>query len=184
MRQQFRTATSAAGVLLLCAFAVPYAANAADKADSDEVSSLLSSAKTQAYQVREDAAQLEAFTRTNASWESHAATVGQMREHINALGKEEAKLAGARDEASPWQQVAIDRIRPLLKELASNTEATINFLNKNRKQLTTGDYKDYVEANADLSSRLSEMIGDFVDYGRTKDRLERLTKKLEVPSVE
>jgi len=52
-------------------------------------------------------------------------------------------------------------------------------LNQNPKRLWTGDYKDYVEANADLAAQLSEMIGDFVDYGKTKHRFERLASKLE-----
>ena len=40
--------------------------------------------------------------------------------------------------------------------------------------------KDYYEANADYSTDLAKMIADFVDYGQTKDRLERLQSKLEI----
>jgi hypothetical protein len=40
------------------------------------------------------------------------------------------------------------------------------------------EYKDYLEANADYATDLAAMIADFVDYGRTKQRLERLAAKL------
>lgn len=184
MKLQVRTATSAAAFLFVFAFATPPVGRAAATADSESVSNLLSEAKTQAFQVREDASTLETYTRMTVGWESHAATVTQMREHINALGRQSTKLDEAKASASPWQAAAIDRIRPLLKELASNTENTINLLNKNKRQLTTGAYKEYVEANADMASRLAEMIGDFVDYGKTKDRFEKLSKKLELPTSE
>jgi len=38
-----------------------------------------------------------------------------------------------------------------------------------------------MEANADYATDLAAMIGDFVDYGKTRDRLERLSNKLEIP---
>jgi hypothetical protein len=38
----------------------------------------------------------------------------------------------------------------------------------------------YLEANADASQHLASLTADFVDYGRTKQRLERLTDKLEL----
>jgi hypothetical protein len=40
--------------------------------------------------------------------------------------------------------------------------------------------RDYLEANADYAGDLAAMAGDFVDYGKTKQRLQRLTDKLEV----
>ena len=45
------------------------------------------------------------------------------------------------------------------------------------------NHKDYLKANADYATDLATMIGDFVDYGRVKQRLERLATKLEVPPV-
>ena len=44
-------------------------------------------------------------------------------------------MQAARADAKPWHQDAIDRITPVLKELASNTEAVINHLNATPKQL-------------------------------------------------
>jgi len=152
--------------------------------DSEQVSKLLSDAKTQAFQLKEDAITMEAYTRMTSDWESHSIVVNQMKEHINAAGKTLAKLEELRDSASPWQQTAIDRIKPLLKEIASSTTTVINFINKKPTRLFNTEYKDYIEANADNADRLSRLVADFVDYGNTKNRLDRLTSKLEISGGE
>ena len=60
--------------------------------DSEQVSKLLSEAKTQAFQLKEDASTMEAYTRSNLGWESHAAAIEQMKEHINAAGRTQAPV--------------------------------------------------------------------------------------------
>ena len=107
--------------------------------------------------------------------------ITQIKEHVNALERQAAKLNDLRNTASPSQKTVIDRIIPFLNELEGYTSAVIDRLNENPKRLNTPEYKDYLEANADYSADLATMIADFVDYGRTKERLERLTDKLEVP---
>jgi hypothetical protein len=151
-----------------------------DPADSEEVSTLLAEARTQAYQLSVDAATMESYTRSNLSWETHAAAITQMRAHINAAGRTLAKLEEVRKTASSWQGTAIDRIRPLLKEIASNTQTVIDYLNENPKRLFVAEYKDHIETNADVAGQLSAMIADFVNYGNTKERLKRLSAKLEL----
>jgi len=51
-----------------------------------------------------------------------------------------------------------------------------------RKKHTPAEYQDYLEANADYASDLAAMIGNFVDFGKTKDRMQRLGNKLEIPA--
>ena len=157
------------------------AANAAIVPDSEHVAKLLSEAKTMAFQIKEDAVAMEGYTRMNVSWESHAIAINQIREHVNALEKHEAKLKDARNAASPWQKTAIDRIVPYLDELEGYTSAIIERINDQPKRLFTDEYKDFLQANADYATDLAAMIGDFVDYGKTKDRVERLGNKLEIP---
>jgi hypothetical protein len=156
-------------------------AKAADPSDSEQVSKLLSEAKTLAFQVKEDADLMEGFTRMNVSLESHAVAINQIRDHVNALGRHVTKLKDARSSASPWQRTAIDRINPYLEELAGYTAAVIEHISGTQKH-TTDEYKDYLEANADYSADLASMIADFVDYGKTKQKVERLAAKLELPA--
>lgn len=153
-------------------------ARAAEAPDSAHVSALLSEAKTMAYQLKEDAQMMESFNRMNVSLETQKLTINKIRDHINALGQEETKLRAAQAEGSPWQKTAINRINPYLDELGGYTTAAIEHLND--KTHTLADYQDYLEANADYASDLCAMISDFVDYGRTRQRVERLQAKLEV----
>jgi len=156
-------------------------ANAAAVPDSEHVAKLLSEAKTMAFQIKEDAVAMEGFTRMDVSWESHAVAINQIRDHVNALEKQEALLKDARNAASPWQKTAIDRIVPYLDELEGYTSAVIERINDKPSRFLTADYKDFLEANADYATDLAAMIGEFVDYGKTRDRMERLGTKLEIP---
>jgi hypothetical protein len=169
-------------VLLMGGFftAAPIVA-AAETPDSEQVSKLLSEAKTTAYQLREDAVSMESFTRVDVSWAGHADAISLIKEHINAMAKVVAKLRDARSTASPWQKTAIDRINPYLDELGGYTSAAIEHINGNHSAHSMLEYKDYLEANADYASDLAAMIGNFVDYGRSKHRMDRLGGKLEVP---
>ena len=176
-----RTITWAApGLLLAGLLATAPVSKAADNPDSEQVSKLLSEAKTMAFELKEDAVTMESYTRMNVSMESHAAAINQVKDHINALTKQTAKLKDARGTGSPWQQTAIDRITPFLEELGGYTYAVIEHLNGEVKH-TPADYKDYLQANADYATDLAAMIADFVDFGRSKDRMERLASKLEIP---
>jgi hypothetical protein len=154
---------------------------AAEGQDSEQVSKLLSEAKTMAFQLKEDAVTMETYTRSDVSWAGHAEAVMQIKEHVNALAKQHAKLKDARNIASPWQKTAIDRINPFLDELGGYTSAAIEHINGNHTAHSIAEYKDYLEANADYASDLAAMIADFVDYGRAKQRMERVGSKLEVP---
>lgn len=164
------------------------AARAADVVESDQVSNTLSDAKMLAYQLSEDAASMEAFTRLDATWQSHVEAINKIKDNVNNMGRLLAKLQDARSGAAPWQQTAIDRITPVAKELAANTTAAIEQLNKNPNALKLPAYKEYLEAIYDSASNLAATIADFADYGRTSQRLNRLSAdldqlstKLEVP---
>ena len=169
-------------VLLLAAVSALPALRAADIEDSKEVSDLLAQAKTEAIQLKNDATDMESFTLSpNLSWQSHAAKITEIKEHVNALGKTIAKLEQKKSTASPWQRTAIERINPVLRELAANTTSIIDHLNKEQGRLLhTQEHKDYLKANAQLASNMTEVVSDFVDYGQTKDRFEKLSRKLEI----
>src|SRR5579872_6100286 len=80
---------------------------AGEVSDSEQVSQLLSEAKTQAFQLKEDAVTMESFTRMKVSHETQAAAINQIKDHVNALVGQAAKLQDAESLASPWQKQAI-----------------------------------------------------------------------------
>jgi hypothetical protein len=163
------------------AFAASTAFGAQTSKDSKEVSTLLADIKTEATQLSHDADQLKSFTHSTFSWESHARKVEQIKDHVNNAGKSLSKLDSARGDASPWQQQVIDRINPLLKELASNVTSTIEHLNQKPRLLQTGPYVDYAAANYEMASNLAELVSDYLEYGRSKAKSEELAAKLETP---
>jgi hypothetical protein len=153
---------------LLGGFLVSSAAvRTVDTQDSEQVSKLLSEARTMAFQLKEDAGAMESYTRMNVSWQSHAEAINKIRDHVNALTQQVEKLKGVRDSASPWQKTAIDRINPYLDELGGYTTAVIEHINGDKRH-TMEEYRGYLEANADYAADLASMIGNFVDYGNTK----------------
>ena len=156
----------------------------AQSQDNPKVTRLLEQARDEAAQVARDADEMQGLVLSNASWLSHAEKLDVMRDHVNSLGKLARQLEDSRNSASPWQQQAIDRMLPLLRDLATNTTAAINHLNKNKERPTTGNYKEYLNENAETARELSNTISNFVKYGETRAKMEKLEQKIEVASSE
>src|SRR5215472_10578267 len=98
--------------LLPAGFLIAATTNTAAVPDSEQVNKLLSETKTMAFQLKEDAATMEGYTRMNVSWESHKVAINQIKDHVNALRRQVEKLDQAKATASPWQKAAIVRITP------------------------------------------------------------------------
>lgn len=98
--------------------------------DNKEVSKLLEDIKSQAADLQRDSDELEAFTRSDVSWQSYADELERIKERINTIGKTISKLQSLENSASPWQREAIERIIPVAQKLASNTTAAIEHLRK------------------------------------------------------
>ena len=169
---------------LLCGFLLlaPAALEAADKStmDSTEITNLLADAKAEAFELKADAEHMEIFNRSDVTWESHASMIDRVREHVNTVGRLVNRLNEVREAGSPWQVEAIDQVTPLMKQLAANTQATVELLARNKDRLHNQEYKEFLSTNFDLSSELANLVADFVDYGKTKAKFEGLTNKLEV----
>ncbi len=181
MKEYRRIASLVTPAVLMAGYLMVPAVIKADEAqDSEQITKLLADVKTEAVELKRDAADMDSFARSKGSWESFASKIEMFKEHVNKAGKVLANLKDAEAGGSPWQQTAIGRIEPLLKELAANTEATIKHLNENQTKVHFTEFKDYVKANYEMATDLEEMIRDFVNYGETKRKFERLGEKLEV----
>jgi len=174
-KYHFVTGALLTSILLLLSALAP-----AQNEENAEVSRLLSDAKAKAAVLSRDADEMEAMTRSAVSWESHATMLETMKEDVNELARSVEKLNAARNSASSWQQQAIDRMMPLMKELAGNTTAAINHLKEQRTRPISGSYTEYLKQNSETARELSDMISSFVQYGQTRAKLERLEQKLEI----
>ena len=165
---------------MLFLFSTPLSAQ---KQENPEVTKLLADAREKAAELSRDADDMEALIRTDASWQSHAQMLESVKEHVNQLGRIAAQLEQKRDSASQWQQQAIDRMLPVVKELAANTSAAINHLIENKtRPLQISSYPQYLKENAEAAHNLSDMISSFVKYGDSRAKVEKLEQKLELAS--
>jgi hypothetical protein len=174
-----------AGVLalsLLLLFPWLTVQSASTNEENPEITRLLAESRDEAAVLSKDADEMEALTRSDVSWQSHATMLERIKEHVNDLARTMEKINEKRDSASEWQQQAIDRAMPLLKELATNTTAAINHLKENKLRPTSGSYTDYLKQNAEAAHQLSDMISSFVRYGESRAKLDRLEHKLEIAS--
>src|ERR1700685_4648881 len=147
--------------------------HAVEREDSAEVTDLLSQAAQQAAQLSHDADDMESLLHSDVSWQSHADMLNRIRDDVNTLGKTVARLNTTYQSGSEWQQQAVDRILPLLRELASNTTAAINHLNTNQVRPTTPDYVSYLEGNAETAHPLAEVTSHLVRYAKSRTTLEK-----------
>jgi hypothetical protein len=169
-------------LLILPALSAARDSGAQNNQENPQVTQLLSQARDKAAVLSRDADEMEALTRSDVSWQSHASMLETMKEDVNDLARITEKLEASSDSASQWQRQAIDRMMPLLKELASNTTAAINHLKQEPNRPTSGEYAEYLRQNSETARELSDMISSFVQYGQTRAKLERLEEKLEIGS--
>jgi hypothetical protein len=151
----------------------------AARQDSDQLTQLLSQARDEAAQLAKDADETESLIRTQASWETHAAMLDSVKEHVNSMARLIDKLTTARTSGSELQEQAVDRILPLLRELAANTSAAINYLNQNKSRPLAPSYAEYLRDNSETAHQLQSTISSLLEYEQTMTRMEKVRNKLE-----
>jgi uncharacterized membrane protein YgaE (UPF0421/DUF939 family) len=173
---------SAALILLasIVLFACPMLSAVESTDENPQVTQLLADARDKAAVLSRDADEMESLTRSDVSWQTHASMLETMKDDVNNMAKIVEKLQTSRNSASPWQRQAIDRMVPVLKELASNTTAAINHLNQEHNRPTSGEYAEYLRQNSETARELSDMISSFVKYDETRAKLDKLEQKLEI----
>ena len=144
------------------------AAPAASARDSAALNDLLDEVRMEAGQLDVDAEALLFMDRSPVFRQAHATELNVIRDHINEIGKLEQRMRDARSSGSAWQQDTVDRVGPLLRQMAENLENAIQHYNRTRHVGHTGPYADYLQANADLARRLHAMVSDAVQYGKAK----------------
>lgn len=147
-------------------------------ADSPSVAGLLKDARSTALQLRKDAAIMESYGRSKMVWESHAAQITLIKEHVNKLGGLVQKMNDARDGASTWQKDAIDHITPLLRDVATNITATIDHLNQNKGSFEHHGFRKLLASNYQLTKDFAALVSDYVDYGEAKETFATLESKV------
>jgi len=157
-----------------------YAASDAPQ-DSSQVAQLFAQAKSHAVALRLDAEVMETYTRKQVQRTTQADQIYQIRQHTNDLAKVIQQLNEARDTASPWQQQAIDRLNPLLKNLIVSVTSMIHCVDDQVfSNIGAGTYRECVRNNYKISVEMAGLITDFVDYGTNKTKFQERGKSLDL----
>ena len=144
---------------------------------------LLKDLQVVASELHRDAETLGTFaTRPQLSWQSHASYLAEVRDQINEAGQVLKELQDKIRKVEPWQQEAINRIHPVALQLAGHTEAAIQHLSENQNLRFVPEYTDRLTAIADHASDMKDTIDNFVDYGATQTKLEKLEVELNLSS--
>jgi len=159
---------------------------AAQNADSKALNDLFKQVEAHAMLASDDSQVLEAYTRSHTmSSESHANRLRTIADHANNLIQDFDKLHSMRNEGSPWQQEAIDRVDPLLEEMANHLNTTIAHFRDNKHRVNMPAFHDYVKANREYMSRTSGLISSIVEYGETRAKANGLEASLDrLPATE
>jgi hypothetical protein len=146
--------------------------------ESDQLAQLLEEARTEAGELAKDADETESLIRSDVSWQTHAVMLDSVKEHVNNMARIIDKLTAARSSGSELQEQAVDRILPLLKELATNTTNAINYLNENKTRPLGDPYTQYLRDNADTAHQLASTVSSLFEYEKTMNKMGELKNKL------
>jgi hypothetical protein len=146
--------------------------------DSQQLTQVLGNARDEAAELARDADEMESLIRNDVSWETHAVMLDRIKGHVNNMARIVAKLTETRTSGSELQEQAVDRILPLLKDLAVNTTAAINYLNQNKSRPLTDPYDQYLLDNAETAHQLSSTVSSLFEYEKSMTKIEKLKNKL------
>jgi hypothetical protein len=148
--------------------------------DSQQLTQILGEARDEAAELARDADEMESLIRNEVSWQTHAVMLDRVKNHVNNMARIVAKLSDTRASGSELQEQAVDRIMPLLKELATNTTAAISYLNQNKSRPITDPYTQYLKDNADTAHQLSSTVSSLFEYEKSMTKISKLKNKLEL----
>jgi hypothetical protein len=146
--------------------------------DHQQLTQLLGEARDEAAELAKDSDEMESLIRNDVSWETHAVMLDRIKDRVNNMARVVAKLTETRTSGSELQEQAVDRILPLLKDLAINTTAAINYLNQNKSRPLTDPYNQYLLDNADTAHQLSSTVSSLFEYEKSMTKVEKLKNKL------
>ena len=170
------------GTMLVALFLSSCAIAGAQKPDSKNISDLFAEIKYHASLAEHDAELLESFTRSpSMSWRSHAHQLSLVREHVKDLLKDYNEMTALKDEGSPWQQEALDQLRPVVKGMADHLNATLDYQRENPTDVKMLTWVNYVHGNAEYATKASSLIHDLVDYGAARSSADSLEQQLKLP---
>jgi hyperosmotically inducible protein len=140
-----------------------------------QVERLFKQISANAARVSKHADHLDSFMRgSRYAYTTHASELIGAKEAINAIGVDFRQLQELRPSALPWQQSVIDRMQPVLVELAGHATDAIERLNAEQPGLPSQDYKGAVGNLYAYAEQTRMLVAVNLDYAQAREKLNRL----------
>jgi len=144
----------------------------------DEARRILKDVEEQAYDVTDHAGTLQAGTRLGSSREFNATELNALHDDVNGIGKKMALLEALAPKEASWERDTVNRVMPLLKQVAETTSQAIRYLDSKPVDFAPMDYAKITTKLYDQSSALWNELHDSVKLADLREREARLKKAL------
>jgi K+/H+ antiporter YhaU regulatory subunit KhtT len=148
------------------------------RGESRELTQLLQDASDEAQRLAIDAQDTQALITTDKNWITHALALAKIKGHVDNMSLIIDKLSNAQKSGSKLQEEAVQRIIPLVNELSENTQAAIDYLNRNKNRPDSETYREYLEKNAETARQLASVVEALLDYEKSMSEIQKLRSKL------
>jgi hypothetical protein len=124
---------------------------------SKEASQILGQVQSDAYKVRDSAAEFEADYREAAEigWQSEGNLLERLRYQVNQMDAHICRLRTIEHMADGEQQATIKRILPQMIVVTDETQSAIRLFNNNHEDLWAPRYDQYAVALYDSANRIN-----------------------------
>jgi hypothetical protein len=139
-----------------------------------EATRLLREVRLLTHDLNRNAATLESYRLNRMSWQTHAHRLALAKQHINSIGERLENLEAIRGSVEPWQREAMDAITPVAGQLASRTEAAIQYLNENQGRLFVPAYTEHLGAIAGHADQMKESVSAHLDLASAQEKMDKV----------
>lgn len=169
-------------LLAIAILGVTPSLRATEVGSATDAAQLLADARTQSMQLAKDAQVLRGYTTgdLNLLMAGHGALLERIRQDVGKAGRLSLQMQSAEGAASAAQKEGMDRVEPLLKELASILNTEVMRMREVSAVVQMPPYADYLRANARLTSDLAWLIADVVDCADAKAKAEEIDRQIEL----
>ena len=106
-----------------------------------------------------------------------SSTLNEVRDDVNAIGKDWNRLVELRTQLEPWEQQEIDRIAPLAVEISDATNDGIRTFNANRTQPWNAPLSTDLTTLSNKADELSKSVNQSLELAKLNKEIVRVEHK-------
>jgi len=114
------------------------------------------------------------------SQDSHYDHLMAIKDDINRMGREISILDAESESLAPWEQQALNKIEPLLRETAANAQMAIERFEQDQNDLWKEDYRRYVNGVERGSEQIAETLKAYLKYEKAHQQEAQFKQSLGV----